>query len=219
MMRTENEPATRARRGRGRWPRSTRRVVSGAFIGVGAVLLLGAGASVARGALARDAARAEWAALEAQRAARGARLTVQRGEGWVARRGAPVARLVIPRLTLDEIVVEGVGDAELRAGPGHMTGSAVPGDAGNSVISAHRDRHFRSLGRLVVGDTIVTESDRGRVTWTVSDVRVVGAEAPALRATTTPRLTLTTCWPIRYFGPAPERLILTASPVARVETN
>ena len=60
--------------------------------------------------------------------------------------GTPVARLVIPRLGLDEIVLEGVDGNSLNAGPGHLTGSAFPGERGNSVISAHRDRHFARLG-------------------------------------------------------------------------
>ena len=127
-----------------------RRRVSALLITVGALVLVGSGASVARGALARDAARTRWAELEAQHAATGARAMMAGGTGWAAAPGAPVARLLIPRLGLDEVVVEGIGDDALRAGPGHMTGSALPGEPGNSVISAHRDRHFRPLGGLVV---------------------------------------------------------------------
>src|SRR5688572_3569026 len=185
-----------------------RRRVSALLIAVGALLLIGSGASVARAALARDAARTRWAELEAQRAATGARAMMAGGAGWAAAPGSPVARLLIPRLGLDEVVVEGVGEDALRAGPGHMTGSALPGQLGNSVISAHRDRHFRSLGSLAVGDTIVTESQGGTVVWSVSRVRVVTADAPVLRDSDTPLLTLTTCWPIRYFGWAPDRLIV-----------
>jgi sortase A len=111
--------------------------------------------------------------------------------------------------------VEGVGDEALRAGPGHMSGSALPGAPGNSVISAHRDRHFRALGQVAVGDTVVTDGHAGRTVWTVTRIRVVDAEAPALRTSESPRLTLTTCWPIRYFGSAPDRLLLEAEPVGR----
>lgn len=189
-----------------------RRRVSALLITVGALVLVGSGASVARAALARDAARTRWAELEAQRAATGARAKVAGGPGWAAAPGSPVARLLIPRLGLDEVVVEGVGDDALRAGPGHMTGSALPGELGNSVISAHRDRHFRPLGGLVVGDTVITESGTGPVRWVVSRIRVVTADASALHATATPVLTLTTCWPIRYFGSAPDRLIAEAVP-------
>jgi len=120
--------------------------------------------------------------------------------------------MTIPRLGLDEVVVEGVGDDELRAGPGHMIGSVLPGDSGTSVISAHRDRHFHALGGIAMGDTVVTERMRGRVVWTVSRIRVVREEDSALNARPTPTLMLTTCWPIRYVGSAPERLIVEAVP-------
>jgi sortase A len=180
-----------------------------ALIAAGVGLVLVSGASVARAAIARDNARSRWAQLEASRAATSARAAVE-GTSWAVVRGAPVARLEIPRLDLDEVVVEGVDESSLRAGPGHMTGSALPGENGNSVISAHRDRHFSSLGRVVVGDTILTDASRGKSKWTVSRIRVVNADDPVLRTSETPLLTLTTCWPVRYFGPAPERLIVEA---------
>ena len=185
------------------------RWAANAMIAAGAVLVLVSGASVARGAIARDTARSRWAELEAARVASSARAEVA-GNNWAHASGAPVARLEIPRLGLDEVVVEGVDESSLRAGPGHMTGSALPGEDGNSVISAHRDRHFKSLGKIVVGDTIFTEASEGKRKWIVSRIRVVDADAPVLRTSKTPLLTLTTCWPVRYFGPAPERLIVEA---------
>ena len=193
---------------------SLRRTAGSAMIALGAVALLTAGTSVARGAIARDDARSRWAELEAERAAAGGRRIAVGARRETIARGTPVARLVAPSIGLDEIVVEGVGDDELRAGPGHMTGSALPGESGNAVVSAHRDRHFSSLGGLVVGDTILTESDAGDVAWTVKRIRVVDADARVLRATKTRTLTLTTCWPIRYFGSAPDRLIVEAVPVS-----
>lgn len=192
---------------------SVRPLASTLLIVVGAVLLVASGTSAARGAIARDEARTRWAELEAKRAASGGRSFVDGAPAWAAAAGSPVARLVIPRLGVDEVVVEGVGDDALRAGPGHMTGSAMPGDRGNSVISAHRDRHFRPLGALAVGDTVLTESRAGTMTWVVSRMRVVNADAPALHESETPLLTLTTCWPIRYFGTAPDRLIAEARPI------
>lgn len=128
--------------------------------------------------------------------------------------GAPVARLVIPRLGLDEIVLEGVDADALNAGPGHLPGSALPGEQGNAVISAHRDRHFSRLGQVRVGDTVITETGARQLRWVVIARRVIDADAPALFRTKDATLTLTTCWPIRYFGGAPDRLILTAKPLA-----
>ena len=192
-------------------PLNGRRAASTALIVCGALLLIGSATSVARGAIARDAARARWVEIEAERAVAGARVSTG-GARWSEARGTPVARVTVPRLGLDEVVVEGVGDEELRAGPGHMIGSALPGDSGTSVISAHRDRHFHALGGIARGDTVVTESASGTVVWTVSRIRVVHADDSALEARTTPTLMLTTCWPIRYVGPAPDRLIVEAMP-------
>lgn len=197
-----------------RWPR---RRLAGVALALSGALMLGyAATGYARGVLARDAARAAWDAAEARRAVLGVQsLTVGGDHRSTFALGAPVARLVIPRLGLDEIVVEGVGDDELRAGPGHVPGSAMPGEAGNAVISAHRDRHFHALDELRAGDTLRTTSGAGEAVWVVTGRRVVDKDAPALFASRSARLTLTTCWPVRYLGPAPERLIVTAEPLAR----
>ncbi len=193
-----------------------RRRVGALLYLIGGALLLHTGSTYARGALARGDARAAWERAEAQRAVRQSRLIDLGATGDRIARGAPVARLVIPSIGLDEIVVEGVGDAELNAGPGHLPGSAMPGDAGNAVISAHRDRHFSTLGDLHVGDTVFTETAAGRASWIVTKRRVVGAGKPALFSTEDPVLTLTTCWPIRYLGTAPDRLIVEAR---RIDPN
>src|SRR5690349_20484444 len=79
--------------------------------------------------------------------------------------------------------------------------SAYPGEPGNAVISAHRDRHFNRLEALDVGDTTVTESGTHRDSWLVVSKRVVDKDARVLFSTPDATLTLTTCWPIRYLGP------------------
>ena len=176
----------------------------------GGALLLHAGSTYARGALARSEARTAWERADARRAVRDAS-TIDLDDGTaLVRQGSPIARLIIPAIGLDEVVVEGVGDAELNAGPGHLPGSAVPGEKGNAVISAHRDRHFSTLGDLRTGDTVHTETMSRRTTWVVTTRRVVRAGRPALFSSERPLLTLTTCWPLRALGPAPERLIFEA---------
>ena len=194
-----------------------RRALGSALYVVGAGVLLYSAATLMRGALARDAARSAWEQLEAQQAVAqvGASFAVRASPNFVT--GAPLARLVIPRIGLDEIVVEGVGGTELNSGPGHLPGSALPGEPGNAVVSAHRDRHFSELDRVTVGDTVVTETLAGRVLWVVTSRRIVGRGMPALYNTPTAVLTLTTCWPVRYFGSAPDRLLLVANPVERTQ--
>jgi sortase A len=84
---------------------------------------------------------------------------------------------------------------------------------GNAVISAHRDRHFRHLDELQIGDTVMTEAGLSKNAWVIVGRRVINRDSPALFQTAEPTLTLTTCWPVRYFGSAPDRLILTAHPL------
>ena len=185
------------------------------LVGAGTLGVSAAGINYLQGYLARAEARAAWEVVEARNAVQTlvAGLDASVGAGVPMAPGAPVARLVIPRIGLDEVVVEGVGDRELNAGPGHLPGSPLPGAVGNSVISAHRDRHFRDLGDVSVGDTIETLTRHTSARWVVTDRKVVGRRARVLRSTEDATLTLTTCWPLRYFGTAPDRLILTAKPV------
>lgn len=191
-----------------------RKTLGFALTTVGVLLLLFVATVYARGALARDTARARWEAGEAERAMRASELDVAEvtisGADVRYARGAPIARLIIPSIGLDEIVVEGVGSSELNAGPGHLPGSALPGAAGNSVISAHRDRHFYGLDKVAIGDTITTQTGFDKAIWVVRSRKIVDASAPALRQTAQPALTLTTCWPVRFTGPAPDRLLLEA---------
>ena len=191
------------------------RVGAASLCVVGATLVALAGGRYAMGAYRADVARRLWDERQAQALVAQARdrATIAASFQRVAT-GAPVARLRIPRIRLDEIVIEGVGDDELDAGPGHLPGSALPGMTGNAVISAHRDRHFSRLDELQLGDTIRTETTQSRGAWVIVSRRVVGRETPALFQSKEPLLTLTTCWPVRYFGSAPDRLILSAKPIA-----
>lgn len=188
----------------------------------GAVLVGHAGLRYASGAYRADLARQQWEEQQARSAVAAARQRVANSVAFASRDlalGAPVARLRIPRIRLDEIVIEGVGDEELNAGPGHLPGSVLPGMRGNAVISAHRDRHFSHLDALQIGDTIRTETGQSSGIWVIVGRRIIDRNAPALFQSTEPLLTLTTCWPVRYFGSAPDRLILTAKPVGASSAN
>jgi sortase A len=203
----------------------------------GSVLLLLGSREYAEGAQAQRRARAQWfaraaapepvsaaaavtwsdmdalgegAVREATAAGRSAVRVPELSGGSVLVRGAPVARLLISSIELDEIVVEGVGPVELNVGPGHYPGSVLPGQVGNAIISAHRDRHFRRMDEVEVGTRIRTETRDGATEWIVTERRIVSRNTPALFRESEATLTLTTCWPLRYFGPAPDRLILVA---------
>lgn len=125
--------------------------------------------------------------------------------------GEAVARLEIPRLDLDKLVVEGVGVEELKKGPGRYPGTALPGELGNAAIAGHRTTYgapFYRLNELETGDPIFITTPAGRYRYDVSELMIVTPDdAWVLDPTDDNRLTLTTCHP-RYS--AEQRLIVVA---------
>jgi len=125
--------------------------------------------------------------------------------------GDAVAKLRIPRLDSELYVVEGDGEKELRRGPGHVSGTAMPGATGNCVIAGHRDTHFRVLKDILKGDDIVLETPRGQFLYRVRRTSVVSPDNTAsLQPTTDHRLNLITCFPFYYVGSAPKRFVVEA---------
>ncbi len=208
-----NPLGIREAQGRGRPSRRASRVFGIAVLAIGLIIVTVIGVQYLRGAVARERARAEW--TKVMRSSTISAIT-SLGLTRVAS-GAPVVRVIIPSIRLDEVVVEGLSDKDLWAGPGHMPGTVFPGQNGNSVISAHRDRHFHRLDDLRVGDVVETQTAAMSVRWRITQRRVVGKDERVIFESQTPMLTLTTCWPTRYVGPAPDRLLLTAEPVSMRE--
>lgn len=125
--------------------------------------------------------------------------------------GELLGEIAFPSLDQRYAIVEGIGNEPLKLGAGHVPGSPLPGESGNSVLAGHRDTVFRSLGKLKAGDRIEVETTSGRFAYEVTGRRIVDeSDADAVRASAEPLLTLITCYPFTYVGPAPERLLLTA---------
>ncbi|MEO5763960.1 MAG: class GN sortase [Casimicrobiaceae bacterium] len=125
----------------------------------------------------------------------------------------PVARLRVPALDVDEFVLAGASGRTLAWGPGHLDDSAPPGTAGNTVLSAHRDTHFRFLQRMVPGDAIELEMPGGaRQHYRVRDVFIADVHSLRIpRDTPVPTLTLVTCYPFDALAPGgPLRYVVVA---------
>jgi sortase A len=128
--------------------------------------------------------------------------------------GSLVGRLEIPRLRLSAIVLEGSDSRTLRLGIGRLPETADPGQAGNVVLSGHRDTFFHPLRGIRAGDSITLVAPGGPYRYVVEWTTVVDPEdVEWLRATPERSLTLVTCYPFRYVGPAPERFIVRARQV------
>jgi sortase A len=129
-----------------------------------------------------------------------------------------LTRITSAKIDLDAIVVEGISHRQLNLGPGHLPETPEPGEAGNSVISAHRDMFFRHIYELGKGDEIVVQRNGRAFKFAVTGKKIVMPDdVSVLRPTPQPTLTLITCYPIYYIGPAPKRLIVTAELVGKDE--
>lgn len=123
-----------------------------------------------------------------------------------------LTRLVIPKIDLDAIVTEGTSHRSLLLGPGHLKNTALPGAPGNAVIAAHRDTFFRHVYELKAGDDIYIERSGKKYHYVVSRKRIVlPTDLSVLEPTSDAQLTLITCYPIYYVGPAPKRLVIFAT--------
>ena len=122
-----------------------------------------------------------------------------------------LTKLSIPRIGLRAVVIEGTSSHSLLLGPGHMTGSAIPGTLGNAVIAGHRDTFFRHIHRLKNGDDVYILRSGKRFHYVVVRRTVVQpSDLSVLRSSRDGELTLITCYPPHAIGPAPQRLIIVA---------
>jgi sortase A len=129
--------------------------------------------------------------------------------------GKPIGVLEIPRLGLSSVVIEGDEAAALVLGVGHLADTPMPWTRGNSVFAAHRDTFFRPLEHIRRNDIIRFASADGDLEYRVLATKIVAStDVDVLAPTSTSTLTLITCYPFTYIGPAPQRFIVTAERVS-----
>jgi sortase A len=90
-----------------------------------------------------------------------------------------------------------------------MTDTAEPGELGNAVISGHRDTFFRHIHELEKGDQVYVERGGRRMVYEVTGKKIVEPDDVSVASPTKDsELTLITCYPTYYIGPAPKRLVV-----------
>jgi sortase A len=115
--------------------------------------------------------------------------------------GIPIAVIDIPKINVSQVVVSGTNESDLSKGPGHYSGTAMPGQAGNIAIAGHRTTHgapFNGLANLAPGDPIyLTDIYGHRMTYVVAltPYPVQPSNVSVLNYFGDNRLTLTTCNP------------------------
>ena len=172
-------------------------ILANVLLGSGALLLLIPASHLA------TATRAQSTVLSADHLRpRPRRIASKPGEAW--------GRLEIPRVGLDCVVFEGVNDAALRKGPGHAPLSATPRNRRRKLRDCGPSRLLLpSAVRARKGDVVLLRALDGRVSsYRLESKRVVGPnETSVMSPSNDRRLTLITCYPLRWIGPAPYRLV------------
>ena len=129
----------------------------------------------------------------------------------------PVARLEVPRLSVDLFVLWGAKGNSLAFGPGYDSASAFPGQRGVTVIGGHRDTHFEFLRDIEVNTLLNMQLPDGEhVSYLVSDMRVVDIDQDPylLLSSESNALKLVTCYPFDALRPGgPLRYVVTARAV------
>lgn len=129
-----------------------------------------------------------------------------------------VGRLEIPKLGVSLLILEGAKSKTLRLGLGHVPGTSLPGQPGNVVIAGHRDTFFRPLRNIKIGDEVSVDTTAHTYCYHVRSFEIVDPHnVNELRFHNKNELTLITCYPFFYIGPAPKRLVVHAEPVLAPE--
>ncbi|WP_044641022.1 class D sortase [Risungbinella massiliensis] len=146
------------------------------------------------------------------------------GEQWVIypqeahpKKGEHFADLYIPRLKAVLPIIEGTNEEELEKGVGHFSGSVLPGEPDNTVLSGHRDTVFREMGQMQEGDEFHVQTSQGTFIYVIRKMWITDEDdRTVIVSHDKPILTVTTCYPFRYIGPAPQRYIMQAELKQRI---
>jgi len=166
-------------------------------------------------------AKAELASVLIHRAWEARALTGESRPPWPWADTHPVARLQIPRLSYDEIVLDDANPRTLAFGPARLLSGAAPGEAGNLVVAGHRTSWFKPLEAIALGDTLQLEwfDSRSRhLRQRAYVVRTIDIVFPddvrLLTPTSNDALTLITCYPFNHAPHSPQRYIVRATPAS-----
>lgn len=119
--------------------------------------------------------------------------------------GSPIGRIVIPRIGLKMVVVEGTDEGDLQKGPGHYNvasgaNTGLPGMGRVIAIAGHRTTYlhpFRHIDELDPGDNVYLQMPYGTFRYRVYYHRIVSSnDWSILRSRSYEKLVLSACHPL-----------------------
>jgi sortase A len=130
--------------------------------------------------------------------------------------GKALGEIELTRIGVTAMILEGTDDRTLRRAVGHIPGTPLPGQPGNVAIAGHRDTFFRALRNVREDDEITLMTLEGSYRYRVDSIKVVGPEdTEVLDNSGDDILTLVTCYPFYFVGPAPRRFIVRAQKISQ----
>ncbi len=130
--------------------------------------------------------------------------------------GAALGEIELMRIGVHAMIIEGDDDRTLRHAVGHIPGTASPGQPGNVAIAGHRDTFFRALRNVRQGDEIALWTLDGSYRYRVDSTEIVAPEdTEVLNPSSGDVMTLVTCYPFNFVGPAPKRFIVRAQRISQ----
>lgn len=127
-----------------------------------------------------------------------------------------LGEIELPRIGITAMILEGTNARTLRHAVGHIPGTASPGQPGNVAIAGHRDTFFRALRNVQQDDEITLVTLNGSYRYRVDSIKVVGPEdTQVLDNSSGDVLTLVTCYPFYFVGPAPRRFVVRAQRISK----
>ncbi len=108
----------------------------------------------------------------------------------------PVAKLIVPQHNIEQIILAGDSGSSLAFAPGHSYASAAPNTSGTTIISAHRDTHFRFLKELKIDEIIFIQTTDKTMSYQVYEIKIVDSKTFKLQpGRDRQTLVLVTCYP------------------------
>ena len=136
---------------------------------------------------------------------------IQKPWGWADMH--PVMKLSSKKHNKNLIVLSGDKGNSLAFAPGYNINSFKPGLGGTTIISAHRDTHFRFLEDVSLDDVFeVTDRNNKTTSYVVNDIRIIDSDQQDLAVhQNQAEIKLITCYPFDApIAGGPLRYIVTA---------
>jgi sortase A len=131
-------------------------------------------------------------------------------------KGDALGEIELTRIGVTAMILEGTDERTLRRAVGHIPGTPLPGQPGNVGIAGHRDTFFRALRNVRQDDEITLMTLDGSYRYRVDSIKVVGPkDTQVLDNSDGDSLTLVTCFPFFFVGPAPRRFIVRAQRISQ----